>query len=134
MIPTTNDILTTDLTVEQQPSKNYRMDIDRNIITGFCDGQEAMKQVCYKILSTERFQYVIYSWDYGIELLDLYGKSVTYVCSELPRRITEALMQDDRILSVDEFTFDTTQKRTVSVSFTVHTIFGDVDMEKVVNI
>jgi hypothetical protein len=134
MIPTTNDILTTDLTVERQPSRNYRMDIDRNVIIGHCDGLEAMKQVIYKILSTERYQYVIYSWNYGIELLDLYGKSVTYVCSELPRRITEALMQDDRILSVDEFKFDTTQKGIVLVSFTVHTIFGDVDAEKVVTI
>jgi hypothetical protein len=134
MIPTTNDILTTDLTVERQPSRNYRMDIDRYVIIGHCDGLEAMKQVIYKILNTERYQYVIYSWNYGIELLDLYGKSVTYVCSELPRRITEALMQDDRILSVDEFKFDTTQKGIVLVSFTVHTIFGDVDAEKVVTI
>jgi hypothetical protein len=134
MIPTTNDLLTTDLTVERQPSRNYRMDIDRNVIIGHCDGLEAMKQVIYKILNTERYQYVIYSWNYGIELLDLYGKSVTYVCSELPRRITEALMQDDRILSVDEFKFDTTQKGIVLVSFTVHTIFGDVDAEKVVTI
>jgi hypothetical protein len=134
MIPTTNDLLTTDLTVERQSSRNYRMDIDRNVIIGHCDGLEAMKQVIYKILNTERYQYVIYSWNYGIELLDLYGKSVTYVCSELPRRITEALMQDDRILSVDEFKFDTTQKSTVMVSFTVHTIFGDVDAEKVVTI
>ena len=134
MIPTTNDILTTDLSVERQPSKNYRMDIERDTVIGHCDGLEAMKQVIYKILNTERYQYIIYSWNYGIELLDLYGKSVTYVCSELPRRITEALMQDDRILSVDEFNFDTTQKRTVLVSFTVHTIFGDVDTEKVVNV
>lgn len=133
MIPTINDTLTVDLNLESEPSKTYKLHIENNRISGYCDELEAMKQAVYKILNTERYKFIIYSWNYGIELLDLYGKSVTYVCSELPRRITEALMQDDRIVSVDNFNFDTTQKRIVSVSFTVHTIFGDVDAEKVVN-
>jgi hypothetical protein len=133
VIPTINDTLTVDLNLESEPSKTYKLHIENNRISGYCDELEAMKQAVYKILNTERYKFIIYSWNYGIELLDLYGKSVTYVCSELPRRITEALIQDDRIVSVDNFNFDTTQKRIVSVSFTVHTIFGDVDAEKVVN-
>lgn len=133
MIPSTNTILSTDLEVETQPSKNYKMHLEQNIINGFCDELEAMKQVIYKILNTERYQHIIYSWNYGIELLDLYGEPVTYVCPELQRRITEALVQDDRIESVDNFEFDTSEKRTVKVTFTVHTIFGSVESEKVVN-
>ena len=133
MIPSTNTILSTDLEVERQPSKNYKMHLEQNIISGFCDELEAMRQVIYKILNTERYQYIIYSWNYGIELLDLYGEPVTYVCPELERRITEALVQDDRIESVDNFEFDTSEKRTVKVTFTVHTIFGSVESEKVVN-
>lgn len=133
MIPSTNTILSTDLEVETQSSKNYKMYFEQNIINGFCDELEAMQQVIYKILNTERYQHIIYSWDYGIELLDLYGEPVTYVCPELQRRITEALIQDDRIESVDDFEFDTSEKRTVKVTFTVHTIFGNVESEKVVN-
>lgn len=133
MIPSTNTILSTDLEVETQPSKNYKMHLEQNIINGSCDELEAMKQVIYKILNTERYQHIIYSWNYGIELLDLYGEPVTYVCPELQRRITEALIQDDRIESVDNFEFDTSEKRTVKVTFTVHTIFGSVESEKVVN-
>lgn len=133
MIPSTNTILSTNLEVETQPSKNYRMNIDDNRINGYCDELEAMLQVIYKILNTERYQHIIYSWNYGIELLDLYGEPVTYVCPELERRITEALVQDDRIESVDNFEFDTSEKRTVKVTFTVHTIFGNVESEKVVN-
>lgn len=133
MIPSTNTILSTELEVETQPSKNYKMYIEQNIINGVCDELEAMRQVIYKILNTERYQYIIYSWDYGIELLDLYGKPVTYVCPELQRRITEALVQDDRIKSVDNFKFDTSEKRTVKATFTVFTIFGNVESEKVVN-
>lgn len=133
MIPSTNTILSTDLEVETQPSKNYKMYIEQNIINGFCDELEAMQQVIYKILNTERYEHIIYSWNYGIELLDLYGEPVTYVCPELERRITEALIQDDRIESVDNFEFDTSEKRTVKATFTVHTIFGSVESEKVVN-
>ena len=133
MIPSTNTILSTDLEVETQPSKNYKMYLEQNIINGFCDELEAMRQVIYKILNTERYQCIIYSWNYGIELLDLYGEPVTYVCPELQRRITEALVQDDRIESVDNFEFDISEKRTVKATFTVHTIFGNVESEKVVN-
>jgi len=133
MIPSTNSILSTDLEVEIQPSKNYKMKIENNVINGFCDELEAMVQVVYKILNTERYQYIIYSWNYGIELIDLYGEPVTYVCPELQRRIEEALIQDDRIESVDNFEFDVSEKRTVKATFTVHTIFGDIEAEKVVN-
>lgn len=132
MIPA-NNILSTRLVLRTQPSKDYKLDIEHDIISGTCDGLESMKQVIYKILNTERYQNIIYSWNYGIELQDLFGKSVTYVCSELARRITEALVQDDRIEAVNNFEFDITEKRTVKVIFTVHTIFGEVEEEQVVN-
>ena len=133
MIPSINSILSTDLEMEEQPSKNYKMHIEQNTIKGVCDELEAMKQVIYKILNTERYQYIIYSWDYGIELLDLYGEPITYVCPELERRIKEALVQDDRIDSVDEFEFDLNEKGTIKVEFIVHTIYGEIQEEMVVN-
>ena len=133
MIPTTNTILNEELEFETLPSKDYKLHIEQNLINGFCDELEAMKQVVYKILSTERYDYIIYSWNYGIELKDLYGEPAPYVISELKRRITEALTQDERITSVDSFTFDTSVKKQVHVKFVVHTVFGDVDAEKVVN-
>lgn len=132
MIPSTNFYLTSDLDVTTQPSRTYRMNIDHMTINGFCDGIESVKQAVYKILNTERYMYPIYSWDYGIKLLDLYGKRIGYVCPELQRRITDALQWDDRITSVDSFEFDTSTRKTVVVTFTVHTIFGDVDIEKAV--
>ena len=133
MIPTTNNILSANLKVETQPSKNYKLHIEQNTIRGTCDGLDAMKQVIYKILNTERYQYIIYSWNYGIETYDLYGEPKSFVCSELQRRITEALVQDDRIKSVDNFEFDLTERKTVKVTFIVHTIFGELQEEKVVN-
>ncbi len=132
MIPVTNDILST-LEIEEQPSKNYKLFFTENIINGYVDKLEAMKQVIYKILNTERYQCLIYSWNYGIETMDLFGEPVSYVCPEIQRRITEALIQDDRINSVDSFEFDYSLKGKLLVTFQVHTIYGDINEEKVVN-
>ena len=134
MIPTKNTILTTEFEVGSLPSKTYKMSIENDYINGYCDGLEAMAQTVYKILNTERYGYLIYSWNYGIELGDLYGMPVDYVCAELKRRIEEALLQDDRIISVDNFEFDISTKRTVKATFTVYTIYGDVESERMVNV
>ena len=133
MIPSVNDILTNELKTETLPSKDYKLRIEQNNINGFCDELEVMEQVIYKILNTEKYQYLIYSFDYGIELIDLYGEPVSYVCSELKRRITEALIQDDRIESVDNFTFELNEPRTIYTKFLVHTIFDNIEEEKVVS-
>ena len=85
------------------------------------------------ILNIERYEHLIYSWDYGIELIDLFGQPIPFVLPELKRRITEALTQDSRIQSVDAFSFET-NKGKVHASFTVNTIFGDIEAEKVVTI
>ena len=133
MIPSVNDILTTDLEVSTQPSKTYRMYLDGDYINGTCDSLEAVKQSIYKTLNTERYHYIIYSWNYGVEFVDLIGQPISYVCSEIQRRIEEALLQDDRIESVSDFEFDTSNKHEVVCTFVVHTIFGDIAEEKVVN-
>lgn len=130
MIPGINHLLTTKLEVVTQPSRNYKMHINREVINGSCDKLEAMVQVIYKILNTERYLYPIYSWNYGIELKDLFGEPMSYVCAELERRVTEALMQDDRIKSVSDFKFDISKRHKVVCTFVVHTIFGDLETKK----
>lgn len=133
MIPSTTGFLEHDFEIAEQPTHTYKMNLESNMIRGYTDGQEAMKQTIYKILNTERYQYVMYSWNYGIELLDLYGEPVSYICPELERRITEALTWDDRIQSIDNFEFNISKKGEIHVSFTVHTVFGNIPAEKVVN-
>lgn len=133
MIPSVNGILTTDLEVTTIPSKSYKMHFDENDIKGTCDEIEAVKQSIYNALSTQRYQYIIYSWNYGVELLDLFGQDVDWACSELERRIIDALSVDDRIESLEGFNFDTSKKSSVLCSFTANTIFGSVEIEKVVN-
>lgn len=134
MIPSTVGFLDQDFEIEEQPSKTYKMDLNGNSVRGFCDGLEAVKQAVFRILNTERYQYIIYSWNYGIETLDLYGQPVTYVCPELERRIEEALTIDSRIIRVTDFEHDTSIKRVIHTTFQVYTIYGDFAAEKEVNI
>ena len=133
MIPSVSGFLRQDFEIETQPSYTYKMQLDGDTVRGHTDGLEAMKQVIYNILSTERYQYIMYSGNYGVELNDLYGMPVSYVLPELERRITEALTWDERIESVSDFEFDTSKKGCIHVKFTVHTIFGDTMAEREVN-
>lgn len=133
MIPSGNNLLTVDLEVKTQPSKQHMMILNKDRIIGTCDKLESVRQTVFKILSTERYKYIIYSWNYGIELQDLFGQPVMLVCPEIERRVKEALKQDDRIHDVDSFDFDTSKRGVVAVSFTVHTIFGDLKEEMAVN-
>ena len=73
MLPDTGNILKQDFTVRKQPSRTYRLKNDR--VLGYVDGLEAVKQAVNCILNTERFEYVIYSWNYGREFSKLYGRS-----------------------------------------------------------
>lgn len=126
MIPSISGFLDQEFKVVNRPNLTYRMQHEEGRVRGHTDGVDAIKQAIHKAIMTERYQYIMYSWNYGIELLDLFGEPVTFVCPELKRRITEALICDDRIKSVDGFEFDFPEKGVVHVSFTAHTILGDI--------
>lgn len=115
--------------VIEYPSKTFKIDFENNRIDGIIDGKEALKQSIYMILNTERYKNLIFSWNYGAEIIDLIGKPNTYVIPELDRRITEALMQDDRILDVSGFEF-TKRRRSLHVKFTVYSKFGELEIDK----
>lgn len=133
MIPSMVDDLKAEFEYENQPTNTFRLNIDKQVMSGNVDSLEAMKQAIFLILNIERYEHVIYSWNYGIELQDLFGMEKNYVLPELKRRITEALLQDDRITSVDDFNFESVKDK-VHVNFTVTTIFGEIQAQKVVNI
>ena len=132
MIPKT-EIDLNGLEIENEPSKNYAMRRESNRIGDYVDGIEAVKQSVYKILNTERYHYLIYSGDYVVEFLDLIGEPTDFVCAEVERRISEALLQDDRITDISDFKFSVEHKGSVIISFTVNTIFGKFEAERTVN-
>lgn len=115
------------------PGRTYKLDIEHGCIRGFTDKADAVLQAVYLMLSVERYKYPIYSRNYGVELNDLIGTPCDYAMSEIERRITEALLTDDRIKSVDGWLFETA-KNAVRVTFTVHTIYGDIETTKEVDV
>ena len=115
------------------PSLTWKINEERAEARGTADGLEAMRQAVCKILQTERYRYAVYDWNYGIELEGLYGKRVSYVIPELKKRIEEALLADDRVKAVTDFSFSQ-ERSSVTADFVVHTIFGEVRAERKVDI
>ena len=111
-----------------QTSRTYKVDFTTRRVVGFTDGRDALKQAIYKIIQTERFSHLIYSWAYGFEGNRLFGKSQPEVKAEAQRLITEALTADDRISGVQGFSVEFPSKRSAAVSFTAVSIFGDIDI------
>jgi hypothetical protein len=134
MIPQTYDDIMPDVTYEAQPSYTYEMQIDDERVAGNTDGIPAMEQAVYKIINTERYKTPIYSWNYGTELADLFGKPTTYCIPEIERRLKEALMQDDRVKDVYGFEFTVPQRRVVHVTFKVATTAGTLAVSKEVSV
>ena len=129
-----NEVLTDpEYEISIYPSKTYFMNLEKYRIVGNVDGIESIPQAIFKILYTERSTHLAYSDNYGVELMDLYGMPTTYVLPELERRIKEALEWDSRIESVDNFEFEL-KGSSVTATFTVHTIFGDIEAERTVNV
>lgn len=116
----------------QQPSLTYKIDFKKNKMVGTTDGLEAVKQAVFLILLTERDYSKIYQ-DYGIKIADLIGQDFSFAISELKKRITEALLEDDRITVVENFTF-TDSKDGLLVEFDVITIYGVVHEQEVYNL
>lgn len=117
----------TELEETQYATQTYRLDLNAKRIGGLIDDKEAMLQAIIKIITTERYSTVIYDGDYGIEKETLIGQDFDYVISELPRRITEALMVDDRIIDVTDFEY-TKDKDTLTASIVVNTIYGELSV------
>lgn len=118
MLPT-NNINISNIEIVKDPSLSYRLDIDKERVRKYVDNIESIKQAIYKILSTERYTYIAYDWQYGIELNDLIGQSKSLVKAVLPDRIKEALLVDDRIENVLDFSFEDISKTELIVIFNV---------------
>lgn len=90
---------------------------------------EALETWIYKALKTERYSYIAYSWQYGIELKPFVGKvmSVQERKSELKRIIVECLMVNPWIKSVDSITFeDKNHGENLLTTIDLTTVYGEV--------
>lgn len=126
-----NEYLEQEIEIVLQPSFTHKMLIEEERVKGYTDGEEAVKQFIYKCINTEKGIYPIYP-NFGVKKRDLFGKPKNYAFVVLTRRISDALMLDDRIEDVYEFKYheDWSQDLNLGMSFKVSL----VGRKKAVNI
>lgn len=110
--------------------KEYGIDFTTGQLTGqIVEGIEAIKVWIWNCLHTQRFRYPIYSWDYGADLEQYIGQSVTeeFLNADCEDEIREALLINPNITDIDDFeaTFD---NGSLSISFTAVTKFGETEV------
>lgn len=92
-------------------------------------GLEAIEVWIYKALVTERYRYLIYSWNFGSELDTLvgstYSRAVTQ--SEAERFIKECLLVNPYITEVKNIKIHFSDD-TLAASFTAVTQYGEVSV------
>lgn len=116
---------------EEELKEDYLINFETGRVEGRTSSQlDIIKQYIYKALNTERYNFFIYSEDYGLELIDLYGEPLGYVYPELKRRIIDALSQHEDILEITDFIFKKDMKKVINVTFTIITAYGDITMQQ----
>ena len=118
----------TDIVIAAQPSKTWIIDRNTMQVAYMDEGLEAVRQAVEIALNVERFRWQIYNTNFGAELNDLVGDDEAYIEAELPRMVEDALSPDNRVVSVDNYAFSR-RGDALSVSFSVHTVFGDLEEE-----
>lgn len=119
-----------DIELELDASKTYRVLNGR--VVGWIDNKQALRQAIEKLLHTERYMYEIYTDEYGIELQALIGENFDLVEAEIGRVIKEALLADDRIVSVENIQATKLDSTSLLITFSVESIFGTLAFEEVV--
>ena len=86
-------------------------------------GNEGIKVWIYKAIKTNRYEFEIYTWDYGSEIESLIGKGfqIGFIKSETKRYIEEALSVNPYITKINK----------IDVDFKTDVLTAYVDLETV---
>ena len=90
---------------------------------------EALKVWMYKAIKTNRYEFGIYTWNYGCEIISLIGKGFEkgLIQSEARRYVEEALYVNPYIVNI--YNVDVRFVRdTLTVEATVESIYGTVNI------
>lgn len=123
MIPSNRNLIVTQIG-QNEVTRTYKVDSYNKRIIGTTDGQPAIEQAILKNFDTERFAYVIYSKNYGIELEKYIGKDYDFIRSDLQRAIEECLLVDARIYSINNLQFTQEGLDYMSITMDIETEQG----------
>lgn len=123
------DTSTSDIDFEyvQQPSLTYKDTTEK--ISGLITGKEAIEQAILHILNTERYAYVIYPDNYGMEMEKYIGRPFEYLQATIENDLKGALTQDDRIIDVKVTNTQKLDLDKALVEFDVYTTEGTISQE-----
>lgn len=116
----------TDIVITAQPSKTWIIDRDAMQVSRMDEGLESVRQAVEIALNVERYRWTIYDANFGSELDGLAGEDEAYIIAELPRMVEDALSPDSRVIAVDNYVFTRLDTTSMRVTFTVHTVYGDI--------
>ena len=120
------DVNVADVDFSEEPSNTFIAGEDQ--IAGVNDGLEAITQTVHIILTTRRYNYQIYSGNFGVSFDDLIGADKDYVRAAFPERVKDAFSVDDRIIGAQNFIFDFQGDRAF-IMFDVVTVYGTINTE-----
>lgn len=116
--------------------KEYAIDFETGQLTGkIVEGTEALKVWIWLCLHTQRFRHQIYSWDYGADMEQYIGQMLTdeYLETDMRDEIEDALKINEYITGIENYSFARSDS-SVTISFSVQTLLGNIEEEYNVNV
>ena len=121
-------INTTNVEYGSYPNNEWIVDFEDGGNVSPESNLETIAQAVRFALETGRFKHPIMGSNFGTIFDDLIGTDYDYIRSEIARRIMDALLIDDRIVDVRDFQYTRVENSAMTVSCTVETILGNVNI------
>lgn len=111
--------------------RDFEIDWETMTLTGnIVEGLDAIVQWANNALRTARYEWTIYSWDFGEEYTTLIGYTYTqeYLDNEVNRMVTECLCEHPYIQGISDLVV-TVERDRLHIEFTLITDLGEVSMD-----
>lgn len=127
----TEEFPVTEEDAEEYVIRDFEIDFTTMTMTGrIVEGLDAIEMWVQLALRTKRYEWIIFSWDYGEEYTDLLGYSYSkeYLDSEVERMITECVTQHPYVTGIEDLTVEIENEH-LHITFTLITDLGEVEID-----
>ena len=114
-----------------EPYREYELDPTTGKLTGrIIEGTDAIVVWCILTLKSKRYEYPIYSWEYGEEFSGMIGNSYEpdLLQSEVERMVEECLVVNEHITGIKDLQVEQINDR-LHILFTIITDQGDAEVD-----
>lgn len=123
--------LTDEEETEEYIIRDFEVDFSTMKLTGrIVEGVDAIEMWVHHALRVHRYDWLIFSWDFGEEYTDLIGYSYSqeYLESEVERMITDCVTQHPYITGIQDLVVSV-EKDDLHIKFTLLTDLGEVEID-----